>query len=158
MAIRNIVKVGDDVLAKKAKNVDKFDKKLALLIDDMFDTMYDANGVGLAAPQVGILKRIAVIDIGDGPVELVNPIITERTGEQVGKEGCLSVPGISGEVKRPAKVVVKAKDRIGIEHEYEAESLFAVCICHELDHLEGELFKDKAIKLYDENDKEITDI
>ncbi|MGI6561388.1 MAG: peptide deformylase [Clostridia bacterium] len=155
MAIRKIVKIGDDVLTKKAKSVDKYDKKLAVLIDDMFDTMYDAGGIGLAAPQIGILRRIVVIDVGDGPVEMVNPVIVEASGEQTCKEGCLSVPGMTGDVIRPAKLTVKAMDREGNEHVYEAEELFAVCICHELDHLDGILFKDRAVKLYDEEDQEI---
>ncbi len=157
MAIRNIVKIGDDVLLKQSKTVDKFDKKLSLLIDDMFDTMYDADGVGLAAPQVGILKRAVVIDVGDGPVELINPVIVHMSGEQVYREGCLSVPGITGEVKRPAKVTVEAKDREGNDLRYEAEGLFAVCLCHELDHLDGILFKDKADVLYDKDDNVLSD-
>lgn len=155
MAIRKIVKVGDEILTKKAKVIDKFDKKLAVLIDDMFDTMYDAEGVGLAAPQVGMLKRVVVIDVGDGPIEMVNPEIIEKSGEQICKEGCLSVPGLTGEVTRPERLIVRAKDRNGEDVEYEAEGLFAVCVCHELDHLEGVLFKDKANKLYDEDDQEI---
>lgn len=155
MAIRKIVKVGDEILTKKAKVIDKFDKKLAVLIDDMFDTMYDAEGVGLAAPQVGMLKRVVVIDVGDGPIEMVNPEIIEKSGEQICKEGCLSVPGLTGEVTRPERLIVRAKDRNGEDVEYEAEGLFAVCVCHELDHLEGVLFKDKADKLYDEDDQEI---
>ena len=155
MAIRKIVKVGDDILTKKAKTVDKFDKKISVLIDDMFSTMYEAEGVGLAAPQVGMLKRIVVIDVGEGPAEMVNPVIVEQSGEQTCKEGCLSVPGLTGEVTRPEKVKVKAVNRKGQEVEYEAEGLFAVCICHELDHLDGILFKDKANKLYDEDDQEI---
>lgn len=155
MAIRKIVKVGDEILTKKARVVDQYDKKLATLIEDMFDTMYEAEGVGLAAPQVGMLKRIVVIDVGEGKVEMVNPVIVKEAGEQTCKEGCLSVPGLTGDVTRPEKVKVKAKDRKGKDVEYEAEGLFAVCICHELDHLEGILFKDKAEKLYDEDDQEI---
>ena len=141
MALRNIVEIGDPVLNKKCRKIEKFDDKLSTLIDDMFETMYDANGVGLAAPQVGMLKRVVVIDCGDGPIELVNPEITMSEGEQMESEGCLSVPGKYGVCKRPAKVQVKAQDRTG----YTGEELKARCFCHELDHLEGILFVSKVI-------------
>ena len=147
MAIRNIRKVGDEVLAKKCREVDKIDDRIIELLDDMADTMYDANGVGLAAPQVGILKRIAVIDIGDGIIELINPVITKISDDiQCGTEGCLSAPGRYGEVERPAKVTVRATDRNGETIEVEGEGLLAVALCHELDHLDGNVFLDKVIR------------
>ncbi|MBQ7707251.1 MAG: peptide deformylase [Lachnospiraceae bacterium] len=145
MAIRNIRTDGDDILRKKCKPVEKMTDRLSTLIDDMFDTMYDANGVGLAAPQVGILKRIVVIDVMDGnPLTLINPVIVEADGEQEGEEGCLSLPGLSGNVKRPNHVVCKALDRDMNEITVEGEELLARAICHELDHLEGILYKDLA--------------
>ena len=116
MALRNVVKMGDPVLSKKCRVVEKFDEKLSTLIDDMFETMYASNGVGLAAPQVGLLKRVVVMDCGDEPIELVNPEITMTEGEQTESEGCLSVPGKYGVCKRPAKVQVKAQDRTGKWH------------------------------------------
>ncbi len=141
MAIREIIKEGDEVLAKKCREVTDFNDRLSVLIDDMFDTMYEANGVGLAAPQVGILRRIVVIDTGDQPIELVNPVILTQEGEQQDVEGCLSVPGIYGMTKRPAKVRVRALDRKGAAHEYEGEGLLARAFCHEIDHLDGILFR-----------------
>ena len=146
MALRKIRKKGDDILYKKSKEVKVFDTKLAELLDDMYDTMKDADGVGLAAPQVGILKRCLVIDIGEGRIELVNPVIAESEGEQVGQEGCLSVPEVWGDVKRPKKVKVSALDRNGKPIIQEGEDLLAVALCHEIDHLNGELFDDKIIK------------
>jgi len=147
MAIRKIVVLGEDeVLRKRSRRVDKFDKRLRTLLDDMADTMYDADGVGLAAPQVGILKRVVVIDVGDGLVELINPEILEMEGAVIGAEGCLSVPGKRGTVERPERVVVRAQDREGREFEFDAEGLFAVCICHELDHLDGIVYVDKMIE------------
>ncbi len=140
MAIRNIVKYGDDVLTKKCRKVEVFDDRLASLIDDLFDTLYDSGGAGLAAPQVGVLKRVAVIDIDEGPYELVNPEIIEASGEQYGAEGCLSYPGQFGMVKRPNKVKVRAQDRHGQWHEYEGEELLARAFCHETDHLDGNMF------------------
>ncbi len=140
MAIRNIVKYGDDVLTKKCRRVEAFDERLASLIDDLFDTLYDSGGAGLAAPQVGVLKRVAVIDIDDAPYELVNPEIVEMSGEQYGAEGCLSYPGQFGMVKRPNKVKIKAQDRNGKWHEYEGEELLARAFCHETDHLDGNMF------------------
>lgn len=145
MALRNIVKVGDPILGKKCREVEKFDEKLATLIDDMFETMYDANGVGLAGPQVGQLKRVVVIDVGDGPIELVNPEITMAKGEQIESEGCLSLPGKYGLCKRPAKVQVKAQDRNGKWQVFTGEELKARCFCHEIDHLDGILFTSKVI-------------
>ncbi|MDO4744033.1 MAG: peptide deformylase [Clostridia bacterium] len=140
MAIRNIVKHGDDVLAKKCRKVEVFDERLSSLIDDLFDTLYDSGGVGLAAPQVGVLRRVVVIDIDDNPYELVNPEIIETEGEQYGAEGCLSYPGQFGMVKRPNKVKIKAQDRNGVWHEYEGEELLARAFCHETDHLDGNMF------------------
>ena len=146
MAIRNIVKDGDPVLRKICRSVISFDEKLATLIDDMLDTMYEANGVGLAAPQVGILRRICVIDVGNGPIELVNPAIISEEGVQIGDEGCLSIPGQSGLVKRPLRVKVKAQDRNGKTFEVSGEGLLARAFCHEIDHLNGILYKDKVIR------------
>ena len=147
MAIRKIVEMDkDDILRKHARRVDKFDKRLAVLLDDMADTMYEADGVGLAAPQVGVLKRAVVIDVGEGLIELVNPQIVWQEGEVVGAEGCLSVPGRRGTVARPEKVRVAAQDRKGNAIEVEGEGLLAVCLCHELDHLDGVLYVDKMIE------------
>lgn len=140
MALRNIVKLGDPILYKKSRVVDKFDEKLAILIDDMLETMYNDNGVGLAAVQVGILKRVVVIDIGEGPIELVNPEITFEEGEQISQEGCLSLPGKWAETKRPQKVQVKAQDRNGKWQVFTGEDLKAKAFCHEIDHLDGILF------------------
>jgi len=144
MAIRNIVKLGDDILTKKCRTVEKFDDRLSDLIDDMIETLYEANGAGLAAPQVGILKRIAVIDIGDGVYELVNPEIIFTDGSQTGSEGCLSNPGKYGVVTRPNIVRVRAQDRHGEWHEYTGEGLLARAFCHETDHLDGHMFMEKV--------------
>jgi len=147
MAIRKIVKLGEDeVLRKHARKVDTFDKRLWTLLDDMADTMYEADGVGLAAPQVGILKRAVVVDVGDGLLEMVNPELLEAEGEDIGVEGCLSVPGRRGTVKRPLKVRVHAQDRKGRHIEVEAEEFMARAICHELDHLDGVVYVDKMIE------------
>ncbi len=147
MAIRNIVEMGkDDILRKRARRVDKFDRRLAILLDDMADTMYEADGVGLAAPQVGILKRCVVIDVGEGLIELVNPEILWAEGEVVDVEGCLSVPGRRATVARPEKVRVHAQDRRGRHIEVEGEALLARALCHELDHLDGILYVDKMIE------------
>ena len=146
MAIRNIREDGDEVLRKVCKPVTQMTDRLSTLIDDMFDTMYEVNGVGLAAPQVGVLRRIVVIDIGEGePLVLINPVIVESDGEQVGAEGCLSLPGLQGEVARPQHVICKALDRDMKEITVEGEDLLARAICHELDHLDGILYKDLAI-------------
>ena len=140
MALRNMVKLGDPILNKTSRKVEKFDDKLAALIDDMLETMYSANGVGLAAVQVGILKRVVVIDIGEGPMELVNPEITMKEGEQQESEGCLSLPGKYGVTSRPQKVQVKAQDRNGKWQVFTGEDLKARAFCHEIDHLDGILF------------------
>ena len=145
MALRNIVKDGDPVLTKRCRPVEKFDKKLHTLLDDMAETMHHANGVGLAAPQVGILRRAVVIDISpeqDSVLELVNPKIIAYSGEQEGNEGCLSFPGQWGIVKRPNYVKVKAQDRFGEEFTVEGTELLARAFCHELDHLNGVVFKE----------------
>ena len=146
MAKRNIVKGEDPVLRKKCRDVTVFDDKLWTLLDDMAETMADANGVGLAAPQVGILRRVVIINVGDenGLIELINPVVTSMKGKQHEMEGCLSVPDLWGYVERPAKVKVKAQDRYGKEFEIEGEKLLAVALCHEIDHLSGVLFIDKA--------------
>ncbi len=145
MAIRNIRHDGDDVLRKVCKPVEKMTPRIETLIEDMFDTMYEANGVGLAAPQVGILKRIVVIDVCDGNAYcLINPEIIEADGEQIGDEGCLSLPGLVGTVERPNHVVCKALDINMEEIIVEGEGLLARAICHELDHLDGILYKDKV--------------
>lgn len=147
MALRNIVKYGDPVLRKKSRVVEKFDDKLASLIDDMLQTMYNAEGVGLAAVQVGILKRVVVIDIGEGPMELVNPEIISASDEvQITEEGCLSLPGQSGTTKRPLTVKVKAQDRNGKWHIYKGTEFKAKAFCHEIDHLDGILYIDKLAK------------
>lgn len=147
MAIRNIRKIGDPVLNKKAKVITEMNDRTQELIDDMLETMYDAQGVGLAAPQVGILKRLVVIDVSpesDSPIVLINPEIIETSGEQTGDEGCLSVPGKSGVVTRPNYVKVKALDREMNEIVLEGEELLARAFCHEIDHLDGHLYVEKV--------------
>ena len=146
MAIRNILKEGDELLSKKCRAVDKIDSRITTLLDDMAETMYESDGVGLAAPQVGILKRIVVIDIGEGLIELINPEIIKTEGEQRDVEGCLSIPGVSGYTIRPEKVTVKALDRNGEEKTYEGEGLLARAFCHETDHLDGILFRDRVVE------------
>ncbi len=143
MAIRNIRTLGDEILTKKAKEVTEMTPKIKELIDDMFDTMYEANGCGLAAPQVGIRKRIVVIDCGE-PLVLINPEILEVSGEQTGQEGCLSVPGKCGIVTRPNYAKVKALDENMEEVILEGEELLARCFCHEIDHLEGIVYVEKV--------------
>ena len=145
MAVRNILREGEETLRKICRPVDKIEKRLHVLLDDMAETMYAADGVGLAAPQVGVLRRIVVIDVGEGLLELINPEIIETEGEKVGVEGCLSVPGRRATVKRPTRVVVRAKDRKGREIEVEGTGLLAVALCHEIDHLDGVLYVDKMI-------------
>ena len=140
MALRTIRVEGDPVLTKVSRPVDKMTPRNHELIMDMLDTMYDAMGVGLAAPQVGILKRIVVIDVGEGPIVLINPVILETSGEQTGDEGCLSVPGMAGQVTRPYYVKVKALDIDMNEVEYEGEGLLARAFCHEIDHLDGHMY------------------
>lgn len=144
MALRIIREIGDDVLTKTAKEVKEMTPRTSQLIQDMLDTMYEANGVGLAAPQVGILKRIVTIDVGDGPIVLVNPVIVETGGEQTGPEGCLSVPGKQGIVTRPNEVTVKALDENMRPRLIKGTELLARAICHECDHLDGHLYVEKV--------------
>lgn len=144
MAIRNVVQVGDDVLRKVCFPVEEFDEKLWKLLDDMKETVRKEEGAGLAAPQVGILRRLAVVDVEEGYFELINPKIVAQKGEQSGWEGCLSVRGKSGIVSRPMKVTVVYQDRNGNPLEIKAKGFFARAICHELDHLDGVLYIDKA--------------
>ncbi|MBO5333395.1 MAG: peptide deformylase [Clostridia bacterium] len=143
MAIRNIRTDNDPILRKKSRIVENFDEKLWLLLDDMKDTMYQAEGVGLAAVQVGILKRVVIVDVGDGLIELINPEIIEVEGEQFGVEGCLSLPGKSGYTLRPMAVKVKAQNRNGNWCVYKGTELKAKAFCHEIDHLDGTLYIDK---------------
>jgi len=146
MALREVRKKGDEVLSKKCKEVKVFDERLHILLDDMYDTMQEFDGVGLAAPQVGILKRACVIDVGEGKIELINPQIMSSSGSQTDSEGCLSVPGVFGEVERPMNVTVKAFDRYGKEFTIDGEGLLARALCHEIEHLDGKLFLDRVIK------------
>ena len=144
MALRNIRTMGDECLNKVCKEVKDVNDRTRILIEDMIDTMYEANGVGLAAPQVGILKRIVVIDIGEGPIVMINPSIIESSGEQTGQEGCLSVPNKAGIVTRPNYVKARAFDENMEEYEIEGTELLARAICHELDHLDGHLYVEKV--------------
>ena len=159
MALRTIRVQGDPVLTKKSRPVEQMTPRISELITDMLDTMYDAMGVGLAAPQVGILKRIVVIDVGEGPIVLINQEILETGGEQTGDEGCLSVPGMAGQVTRPNYVKVKALDVNMNEVIYEGEELLARAFCHEIDHLDGKMYTElvegelhKVTYDYDEED------
>ncbi len=146
MALREIRKKGDEILYKKCKEVKVFDKKLSILLDDMYETMQKAEGVGLAAPQVGILKNAVVIDIGEGKIELINPKIIRESGGPTGTVGGLSVPGVYGEVERPNEVTVAAQDRNGNPFEISGTELLARAFCHEIEHLDGKLFLDKVTK------------
>ncbi len=146
MAIRQLRLRDDEILKKRCKEVKKFDDKLAILLDDMFETMEKAEGVGLAAPQVGIIKRAVVIEIEDEKIEMINPEILETSGTQNGNEGCLSFPGLFGEVERPNYVKAKAQDRTGKTFIIEGEGLLARAICHECDHLDGHVFTEKVTK------------
>lgn len=140
MAIRKVREVGDDVLTKECREVKRMTPRISQLIDDMFDTMYEYNGVGLAAPQVGVLRRIIVVDVGDDPRALINPKIVYEEGKQTGEEGCLSFPGKYGIVSRPMKVTVEGLDRDMNPVKWEAEGLLARCFCHEVDHLDGHMY------------------
>lgn len=144
MAKRKVLKYGDERLRKVAKPVTEFDDDLFELLEDMKDTMYANNGMGLAATQVGVLRRVVIMDLGGSFFELINPEIVASSGEQEDEEGCLSVPNFSDVVKRPYKVTVKAKDRYGYDFEITGEKYFARCACHEIDHLNGILFVDKS--------------
>ena len=149
MALRNIVTLGDEVLRKKCRPVGEITERIQTLVDDMIETMHDANGVGLAAPQVGVMRRIFVVDIGDGPIVLINPEIIEMSGEQTGEEGCLSLPGKAGTVTRANYVKIKGLDREGKEHVYEGTELLARAFQHENDHLDGILYIDKATETWE---------
>ncbi len=144
MALRNILTEGDAALHKVSRPVTQFNARLHQLLDDMVETLHDANGAGLAAPQVGVLRRVVVVDTGEGVIELINPEIVAESGEQTGLEGCLSVPGKFGIVTRPERVTVRAQDRNGNWFEREGEELTARCFCHELDHLDGHLYTEKV--------------
>ena len=148
MGIREVREIGDEILTKQCKDVPKMTLRTKILIGDMLDTMYEKNGVGLAAPQVGVLKKIVVIDVGEGPAVLINPEIILQEGEQEGFEGCLSVPGRWGVVKRPMRVKVRAQDRNGNFFEMCGEGIVARCFCHELEHLDGHLFVEHTDRLY----------
>lgn len=159
MAIREIREEGDPILRKKSREIEVIDDRILQLLDDMYDTLKASkDGVGLAAPQVGVLKRAIVIDLseegGEGPLKLINPKIVKTKGSQICREGCLSVPGLLGDVTRPAEVVVEALNEKGEQVKYKAKEIFAVVLCHEIDHLDGILFTDKATEFYDaeEND------
>ena len=154
MALRQIVKEGDSVLRKKCRPVTEYNQKLWTLLDDMKETLADAKGVGLAAPQVGILRRVIIIDMGDGPIEMINPEIIERRGERECMEGCLSIPGQWGILNRPEYVKMRYRDRYGDLYEIEGEELFASCACHETDHLDGTLYIDKVIRMVDPSELE----
>lgn len=153
MAYRNIVKIGDSILNKNSRKVEKFDERLGILLDDMSETMYKENGAGLAAVQVGVLKRAFVADVGEGLIELVNPEIIEFEGIQEEQEGCLSVPGEYGITSRPATVKVKGQNRQGKWFVYKAEGLKARCFCHEIDHLDGVLFTQRVIRQTNEENE-----
>lgn len=152
MAIREIRKHDDPALYKVCRPVEKFDERLGELLDDMAETMYQANGVGLAAPQVGILRRVVVIDVGDGIIELVNPRILRTAGSETTSEGCLSFPGEYGLVERPTEVEIEAEDRHGKTFRMTGHDLLARAFCHETDHLDGKVFKTIAIEMLDEED------
>ena len=151
MALRNILTLDNDsdILRKKSREVETIDKRVLTLLDDMKETMEEANGVGLAAPQVGVLKKVVVIDVGEGLIEFINPVIVYQKGEQINDEGCLSIPGQSGKVRRPEKVIVRAMDRKGEIFELEAEGLLARACCHEIDHLNGIVYTDKVVEMRD---------
>ena len=146
MAIRNILKYGEPTLRKVCRSVLNFDERLAVTLDDMKDTMYAADGVGLAAPQIGVLRRYCIVDVGDGLVELVNPVIIEKSGEQIENEGCLSIPDSYKKTVRPMKVTGRAQDRNGNTFTVSGEGLKARAFCHEIDHLDGILFIDRAVR------------
>lgn len=151
--IRDILKFGDPVLRGKSEEVTEFDKELWTLLDDMYDTMLDADGIGLAAPQVGILKRVVVIDVGNGRLELINPVITAFWGKQFEPEGCLSCVGKRGIVKRPMHVKVAAQNRFGKTFKIRGKDLLARAFCHEIDHLNGIIYEDKVIEWVEEEEE-----
>ncbi len=145
MAIRNIRLEGDEILRKTSKKVEVIDDRIITLLEDMKETMYGADGVGLAAPQVGVLRRVVVVNVGEGLIELINPVIVFESGKCIAEEGCLSIPGIDGAVERPKKVIVRAMNRNGETFEVTGTDLLARAFCHEVDHLNGILFIDKVI-------------
>lgn len=160
MALRNICEIGNEILTKKCKEVTQMNERTKILIQDMLDTMYEANGVGLAAPQIGVLRRIVVIDVGEGPYVLINPVIVETSGQQTGSEGCLSVPGKVGTVTRPNYAKVIAYDENMQQYELEGTELLARALCHECDHLDGHLYVEKIegeLRNISEEEEEITD-
>lgn len=157
LALRKIVLKTDEILRKRCKPVENFDDKLGILLDDMAETMHKANGVGLAAPQVGILRRAVVVDVGEGLIELVNPEIIKSKGSQRGIEGCLSCPDDWGYVVRPTEIIVKAQDRTGKNIQLKLKGFFAVATCHEIDHLDGHLFTDFADEMVDPDEIEKED-
>lgn len=162
MAQRQIREVGDDILRKKSRPVEEIDEKIQQLIDDMYETLKVSNdGIGIAAPQVGILKRVIIVDLssegGEGPYKLINPVIKKAKGEQICREGCLSVPGVLGDVVRPKEVVVEALNEKGKKVTIKASDLLAIVLCHEIDHLDGILFIDKATDFYDVDEEEMED-
>jgi len=154
MAIRKVVTKGDETLLKRSREVGEITPKILMLLDDMAETLVDENGAGLAAPQVGVLRRIAVIDVGEGLIELINPVILETEGTQEEIEGCLSIPGVLGVVRRPARVVVEALNREGKLRKVEGTELLARALCHEIDHLDGVLFDSKVVRLLNEDEME----
>ncbi len=154
MAYRYVVQVGDDVLRKKCEEVKVFGKELASLLDDMKETVRAENGAGLAAPQIGLPIRVVVIDVEEGFYEMINPVILSTKGEQTGAEGCLSVKGKQGTVTRPYRVKAEYRDRTGKKHKLTAEGFFARAVCHELDHLDGIIYTDRASEVYDLNEEE----
>ncbi|MBE5039787.1 peptide deformylase [Ructibacterium gallinarum] len=153
MAIRKILTVGDPVLTKKCRTIENIDQRTLTLLDDLADTLYESGGVGLAAPQVGVLRRAVVIDIGDGLIELINPEIIQTDGEQTDAEGCLSYPGKFGLVTRPNRVTVRAMDRNGTIRELTGEGLLARAFCHELDHLDGKMFMNLVTEWLEDEDE-----
>ncbi|MGJ0847728.1 peptide deformylase [Tissierella praeacuta] len=157
MALREIRLSNDPILRKKSKEITEITDRIKILLDDMIDTMNEAEGVGLAAPQVGVLRRAVVIDVGEGPIKLINPVITEMKGEEIDIEGCLSVPNRSGTVSRPQWVKVKYLDENGKEKVLEGTGLLARAICHEIDHLEGILYIDKIIEEVEIEEKNLSD-
>lgn len=154
MALRTIRLEGDPILRKKSREIEDINERITILLDDMVETMEDADGVGLAAPQVGVLRRAIVIDVGEGPIKMVNPEIIERDGLKTDVEGCLSIPGKNGTVERPLHVKVKYRDEEGQERILEGSDLFARAICHEIDHLDGVLYTDKVIEFIELEDEE----
>ncbi len=154
MAIRTIVHKGDDILRKKSRSVGEITPKIITLLEDMLETMIESNGAGLAAPQVGVLRRVAIVDDGSGPIELINPVIISQEGLQHEVEGCLSIPGVLGIVERPEHVVVEALDRNGVLQTFEGDGLLARAFCHEIDHLDGILFDEKATSFLTEEEIE----